>query len=161
MCTQRPFTSGSPLSQSNVNPNLVLLSSNTLLTLTFLKAGAVGPRRLDISYPTTEFTKMVKQWEHFNDSKMGIVVRHIRRLVRNNLSCLADPLRRLYRSGLPDNVFDSGERPPKLVQKRGKVYTILLRSSEVANCQLLNKGAGKSSDISPHKPAKKPRLVHR
>ncbi|KAG5351914.1 hypothetical protein C0989_004590 [Termitomyces sp. Mn162] len=82
--------------------------------------GTVGPRRLDISYPTTEFTKMVKQWEHFNDSKMGIVVRHIRR------------------SGLPDDVFDAGQRPPKLVQKRGK-------------------GAGKSSDISPHKPAKKPR----
>ncbi|KAG6900419.1 hypothetical protein C0993_010807 [Termitomyces sp. T159_Od127] len=63
---------------------------------------------------------MVKQWEHFNDSKMGIVVRNIRR------------------SGLPDNVFDAGERPQKLAQKRGK-------------------GMGKSNDISPHKPAKKPR----
>ncbi|KAG6866128.1 hypothetical protein C0991_008436 [Blastosporella zonata] len=82
--------------------------------------GAVGPRRLDISYPTTEFTKMVKQWEGFDESKMGIVVRHIKS------------------SGLPDNVFDVGQRPPKLVQKRVK-------------------GPGKSSDASPHKPAKKPR----
>ncbi|GLB34180.1 putative polymerase pla1 [Lyophyllum shimeji] len=82
--------------------------------------GAVGPRRLDISYPTTEFTKMVKLWEHFNESKMGIVVRHIKS------------------SGLPDCVFDPGERPAKLVQKRVK-------------------GPGKSSDTSPHKPAKKQR----
>ncbi|KAF8076769.1 poly-A polymerase [Lyophyllum atratum] len=85
--------------------------------------GAIGPRRLDISYPTTEFTKMVKVWENFNESKMGIVVRHIRS------------------SGLPDCVFDAGERPAKVVQKRVK-------------------GPGKSSDTSPHKPAKKQRLVH-
>ena len=42
-------------------------------------AGAVGPRRLDISYPTTEFTKLVKTWEKFDETTMGIVVRHIRR----------------------------------------------------------------------------------
>ncbi|TFK43871.1 poly-A polymerase [Crucibulum laeve] len=83
-------------------------------------AGAVGPRRLDISYPTTEFTKLVKSWEKFDESTMGIVVRHIRS------------------SSLPDNVFDKGERPPKLVQKRSK-------------------GAGKSSNISPEAPNKKPR----
>ncbi|KAG6813031.1 hypothetical protein H0H92_014565 [Tricholoma furcatifolium] len=97
--------------------------SQPVLTRSSGEAGETGVRRLDISYPTTEFTKMVKQWEHFNESKMGIVVRNIRR------------------SGLPDNVFDAGERPPKLVQKRGK-------------------GPGKSSDTSPHKPAKKPRSVY-
>lgn len=43
------------------------------------KAGVVGPRKLDISYPTTEFIKLVKVWEHFNETTMGIVVRHIRR----------------------------------------------------------------------------------
>ena len=43
------------------------------------QAGAVGPRRLDISYPTTEFTKLVKMWEKFDEQKMGIVVRHIKR----------------------------------------------------------------------------------
>ena len=45
------------------------------------QAGAVGPRRLDISYPTTEFTKLVKLWEQFDDSTMGIVVRHIKKCV--------------------------------------------------------------------------------
>jgi poly(A) polymerase Pap1 len=44
-------------------------------------AGAVGPRKLDISYPTTEFTKLVKMWEKFDEGTMGIVVRHIKRLV--------------------------------------------------------------------------------
>lgn len=43
--------------------------------------GAVGPRKLDISYPTTEFTKMVKMWDHYEEKLMGIVVRHIKRFV--------------------------------------------------------------------------------
>jgi len=51
---------------------------------------------------------------------MGIVVRHIKN------------------SGLPDNVFDAGERPAKLVQKRAK-------------------GAGKSSNTSPDMPNKRQR----
>ncbi|KAI0774546.1 polymerase [Fomes fomentarius] len=65
--------------------------------------GTVGPRRLDISYPTTEFTKLVKLWERFDEQKMGIVVRHIKS------------------ASLPDYVFDEGERNlPKLSQKRPK-----------------------------------------
>ena len=43
------------------------------------EAGAVGPRRLDISYPTTEFTKLVKMWEKYDEATMGIIVRHIKR----------------------------------------------------------------------------------
>jgi len=62
--------------------------------------GAVGPRRLDISYPTTEFTKLVKMWEKFDETTMGIVVRNIKS------------------SLLPDNVFDPGERQPKPAVKR-------------------------------------------
>ena len=42
-------------------------------------AGAVGPRRLDISYPTTDFMKMVKMWDKFDEATMGIFVRHIKR----------------------------------------------------------------------------------
>jgi len=64
--------------------------------------GDVGPRRLDISYPTTEFTKLVKMWEKFDDATMGIVVRHIKR------------------SGLPDHVFEDDSRQLKLGQKRPK-----------------------------------------
>ncbi|TBU41452.1 polymerase [Dichomitus squalens] len=67
--------------------------------------GAVGPRRLDISYPTTEFTKLVKMWEKFDEQKMGIVVRHIKS------------------SALPEYVFDDGERQPRLAQKRPKKET--------------------------------------
>ena len=43
------------------------------------QAGFIGPRRLDISYPTNEFTKLVKMWEKFDEQNMGIVVRNIKR----------------------------------------------------------------------------------
>ncbi|KAG2135712.1 Poly(A) polymerase [Suillus bovinus] len=64
--------------------------------------GAVGPRRLDISYPTTEFTKLVKMWEKYDEDTMGIVVRNIKS------------------SALPNYVFDEGERQPKQALKRPK-----------------------------------------
>ena len=38
-----------------------------------------GSRKLDISYPTNEFVKMAKSWEHFDASTMSIVVRHLKR----------------------------------------------------------------------------------
>lgn len=44
-----------------------------------VQAGSSGPRRLDISYPTIEFTKQVKLWEKYDESTMGLIVRHIRR----------------------------------------------------------------------------------
>ncbi|KAF8622202.1 hypothetical protein AX15_007307 [Amanita polypyramis BW_CC] len=69
------------------------------------QAGSTGPRRLDISYPTTEFTKLVKMWEKYDEATMGIVVRHIKS------------------STLPDYVFDPGERPVKGAQKRTKAST--------------------------------------
>ncbi|KAF8272467.1 Poly(A) polymerase central domain-containing protein [Lactarius quietus] len=65
--------------------------------------GSSGPRKLDISWPTTEFTKMVKSWDKFDEVKMGIMVRHIKS------------------SALPDNLFDPGERQLKPgVKKRPK-----------------------------------------
>ncbi|EGO02397.1 hypothetical protein SERLA73DRAFT_120990 [Serpula lacrymans var. lacrymans S7.3] len=64
--------------------------------------GAAGPRRLDISYPTTEFTKLVKMWEKYDEPTMGIVVRHIKS------------------AALPDYVFDEGERQPRQALKRPK-----------------------------------------
>ncbi|KAJ7462038.1 poly-A polymerase [Mycena latifolia] len=84
------------------------------------QAGAVGPRRLDISYPTQEFTKLVRVWEKFDESSMSIVVQHIKS------------------SALPDYVYDAGERPQKLVQKRAK-------------------GPSKSSNTSPEMPTTKRR----
>ena len=44
------------------------------------KVGSTASRRLDISYPTTEFTKLVRMWEKFDEATMGIAVRHIKRL---------------------------------------------------------------------------------
>ena len=109
------------------------------------QAGSVGPRRLDISYPTTEFSKLVKMWEKFDELKMGIVVRNIKR----SSSVFPSPHLRLciiyasylFSSSLPDYVFDEGERQPRQALKRPKkevrsnssadselVFTYLLRS---------------------------------
>lgn len=66
------------------------------------QSNATGPRKLDISYPTNEFTRMVKQWEQYDESSMGIVVRHIK--------C----------SQLPQYVFAGDERPPAKQLKRAK-----------------------------------------
>ncbi|TDL29399.1 poly polymerase [Rickenella mellea] len=84
--------------------------ASTVYTTTFYiglaiepkQPGSTGPRKLDISYPTTEFTKLVKMWEKYDESSMGIVVRHIKS------------------SALPDYVFDEGERMPKHPLKRPK-----------------------------------------
>jgi len=57
-------------------PASVALALTPIFTLS--KAGSTGPRRLDISYPTTEFTKLVKLWEKYDENTMGIVVRHIK-----------------------------------------------------------------------------------
>lgn len=52
-----------------------------------LAVGAIGTRRLDISYPTTEFTKVAKMWERFDEATMGLVVRHIKRSQSCCLRC--------------------------------------------------------------------------
>ncbi|GAA6001779.1 hypothetical protein JCM10207_002316 [Rhodosporidiobolus poonsookiae] len=41
-------------------------------------AGAQGPRKLDISYPTNEFTKLVKMWDKYDADSMGVIVRYIK-----------------------------------------------------------------------------------
>ncbi|TFK25979.1 polymerase [Coprinopsis marcescibilis] len=100
--------------------------AKTVFTTTFYiglaiqpkQAGAVGPRRLDISYPTTDFSKLVKMWDKYDEKTMCLVVRHIKS------------------SALPDCVFDPGERPAKVTQKRVK---------------------GKSSNISSEQPNKRQR----
>jgi poly(A) polymerase len=64
--------------QVEPKPGLSFLFS-TNIHLIRLTVGQVGTRRLDISYPTGEFVKMVKMWESFQSLNMGIVVRHIKR----------------------------------------------------------------------------------
>ncbi|KAF7332615.1 Poly(A) polymerase [Mycena kentingensis (nom. inval.)] len=67
------------------------------------QAGTVGPRQLDISYPTQEFVKLLRVWEQFEESSMSIVVQHIKS------------------SALPNYVFDPGERGHSIAGKRPKV----------------------------------------
>ncbi|KAJ3091075.1 polynucleotide adenylyltransferase [Quaeritorhiza haematococci] len=59
-----------------------------------------APRKLDISWPTQEFTKMVKNWDKYDEKCMGLVVQYIKS------------------SGLPPEVFGDGE--PRPVKKRPK-----------------------------------------
>jgi len=51
-------------------------------------------------------------WELSYGILKGLTFLNLYRKARNEVIC---------RSALPDNVFDSGERPTKLVQKRVKV----------------------------------------
>lgn len=44
-------------------------------------AASTGPRKLDISAPTSEFMKMARSWESYQNEIMGIAVRHIRKSV--------------------------------------------------------------------------------
>ncbi|GAA6011631.1 hypothetical protein JCM8202_004094 [Rhodotorula sphaerocarpa] len=37
-----------------------------------------GTRKLDISYPTNEFTKLVKLWDNYDAETMGVIVRYIK-----------------------------------------------------------------------------------
>lgn len=124
------------------------------------EAGSVGPRRLDISYPTTEFTKLVKMWEKFDENKMGIVVRHIRRytILRFPLPTLIV----LASAILPDYVFDEGERQPRLAQKRPNTKVCkfdAFKKIPLTSILHLHKTTDRFNNTSPDVPNKKARLV--
>ena len=86
---------------------------------------APAGRKLDISYPTTEFVKQLKNWEAFEPGSMAIVIAHVKACVSALL--LAVPFRHLLmfrrRSNLPDDVFGPGERsgPKQLKRTKSKV----------------------------------------
>ncbi|KZV76021.1 poly-A polymerase [Peniophora sp. CONT] len=88
------------------HPSLQLVYTTTFyigLALEAKPAGASGPRKLDISWPTGEFMKMCKLWDKYEENKMGIFVKHIKS------------------SALPDYVFSGdSERLPKPSKKRPK-----------------------------------------
>ncbi|KAG8931019.1 polynucleotide adenylyltransferase [Tulasnella sp. 419] len=64
--------------------------------------GSTAPRKLDITYPTTEFKKMATMWELFDLSKMDLHITHIKS------------------AQLPNWVFDGGVRPTPKAVKRAK-----------------------------------------
>ena len=98
-------------------------------------------------------------WEKYDEATMGIVVRHIKRF--GNLHLLKHLLISSLSSGLPDNVFEPGERPPKLVQKRVKVGTLIGSNWFEQAIEFHDrKGSSKSSNTSPDMPNKRQRLVN-
>jgi poly(A) polymerase len=91
-------------------------------------------RKLDISYPTSEFVKMVKSWEQFEAGTMAIVIGHIKRHgISWPQSEAASRLMHLTgSSGLPDSCFDPGEREGPVKQlKRTKSKVRLPDSSQI------------------------------
>jgi hypothetical protein len=59
-----------------------------------IAATNTGPRKLDISVPTSEFMKMARSWESYQNEIMGIAVRHIKKSVNMLLwNALQDWLR--------------------------------------------------------------------
>ncbi|KAI9206106.1 polymerase [Polychytrium aggregatum] len=68
---------------------------------------AGGVRRIDVSYPTSEFCKMVRSWDRFSKEHMAITIQ---------------PLKA---SQLPSDVFEEGELPAKLIKKRTKTHNAL------------------------------------
>ena len=58
----------------------------TIYTTTFYIGLQIEPRqahdgstrRLDLSYPTIDFTQKVKMWDQYDESAMGVIVRHIK-----------------------------------------------------------------------------------
>lgn len=47
---------------------------------------STGPRKLDISQPTSDFMKLARSWEYYKNDIMGIAVRHIKRFVLSQLT---------------------------------------------------------------------------
>ena len=71
---------------------------------------------------------MVKMWDHYDDDRMGIVVRHIKRFVSDTYHLLGPtaPHTLFYSTALPDYLFENDDRQPKAALKRtksGKVRT--------------------------------------
>jgi poly(A) polymerase len=45
-------------------------------------AGTTGTRKLNISWPCAEFTKLVKAWDKYDEATMGITIKYIKRYIK-------------------------------------------------------------------------------
>jgi len=88
----------------------------------------VGPRKLDISYPTNQFTQMVKQWDQYDETSMGISVSHIKW------------------SNLPAYTMGNEPRPAKQSGKRDKSGKVGDRVERAKDIQILIK------NVCSHRP---------
>jgi poly(A) polymerase len=48
-------------------------------SLSLSLAGTTGTRKLNISWPCAEFTKLVKAWDKYDEATMGITIKYIKR----------------------------------------------------------------------------------
>ncbi|KAJ1988055.1 polynucleotide adenylyltransferase [Dimargaris cristalligena] len=102
-------------------------------------SGMTGPRKLDISWPTSEFIKLVKMWPSFEDAHMGIVVKYIKN------------------AALPNDVFDGEPRPVPVKRPKpapptaAATPTIMTSTSAVGNRAKVNE----SDHDGPDQPMKK------
>ena len=78
---------GPSLASTDVSGFLMTIADVCTLILVFFcriyhfhleTAASRNARKLDIAYPTQEWTKMVKAWDRFEHDKMGIVMRHVK-----------------------------------------------------------------------------------
>lgn len=113
------------------------------------KAGSAAHRKLDISSPCTEFGELVKTWSKFDEHEMRIVVRHIKRWVEyHSLALVWIP--NYSSSGLPDDVFDPGERHGRpVIKKRPKVKVRDTRRDVSRLSQII--AGPSSSHLSPQR----------
>ncbi|KAJ1339969.1 hypothetical protein BSLG_005404 [Batrachochytrium salamandrivorans] len=85
-------------------------------------ANCVGSRKLDITWPTVEFIKMVKSWDKFEDDSMGIVIQHIKS------------------AGLPADVFNESEPAPALKKRTKSQNNVASTGLENPNKKLRSSG---------------------
>lgn len=62
---------------------------------------------------------MVKMWDHFDDDRMGVVVRHIKRFSEQSVK-MYDSTHTLCSTALPDYLFENDDRQPRGGVKRTK-----------------------------------------
>jgi poly(A) polymerase len=84
--------------------------------------GVNGPRKLDISYPTNQFTQMVKQWDQYDETSMGISVSHIKW------------------SNLPSYTMGNEPRPAKQNGKRDKSGKVNDSKQEAEKSDVVGRG---------------------
>ena len=66
-------------------------------------------RKLDISYATNEFVKMVKAWDRYDGATMGVAVLNTRQCVCLSRLLMSLKIDTMHRTSLPDYVFEPGE----------------------------------------------------
>jgi len=114
-------------------------AGRTVYTTTFYIGLGVKPkphppapagRKLDISYPTTEFVKQLKNWEAFEPGSMAIVIVHVKA------------------SNLPDDVFGPGEKPGPKQLKRTKSKKFDANGNETSSKKPRSDSQSLAADLS-------------